>query len=87
MSMVRGWGGGDKDLLPLPSLLPVQGIDYLQYSTSPSIIHRDIKTSNILLDAQLEAKVADFGLSRLKSQEQTHVSTDVKGTAQYLDPE
>ncbi|KAL3685576.1 hypothetical protein R1sor_003598 [Riccia sorocarpa] len=66
-----------------------RGIDYLHNSCNPPIIHRDIKSANILLNEQLVAKVSDFGISKLTPNEVTTggVTTQIKGSFGYMDPE
>jgi hypothetical protein len=64
-----------------------RGLCFLHHGFIPHIIHRDMKASNILLDAEFEPRVADFGLARLISAYETHVSTDIAGTFGYIPPE
>ncbi|CAJ1931461.1 unnamed protein product [Sphenostylis stenocarpa] len=64
-----------------------RGLSYLHDGCNPRIIHRDIKSANILLDNAYEAQVADFGLARLNDDGNTHVSTRVMGTFGYMAPE
>uniref|UniRef100_A0A9I9DSF5 Protein kinase domain-containing protein n=1 Tax=Cucumis melo TaxID=3656 RepID=A0A9I9DSF5_CUCME len=64
------------------------GLTYLHTFAGRSVIHRDVKSSNILLDHSMSAKVADFGFSKYAPQEgDSGASLEVRGTAGYLDPE
>ncbi|KAG6483554.1 hypothetical protein ZIOFF_060202 [Zingiber officinale] len=65
-----------------------QGLEYLHTGCKPPLVHRDVKTANILLNERLEAKIADFGLSKRFQDDNTgHTSTRIVGTIGYLDPE
>lgn len=84
--MTEGVYLGDRDSELLES---AQGLEYLHKGCNPLLIHRDVKASNILLHARLEAKIADFGLSKaFNNDNSTHVSTNsIVGTPGYVDPE
>lgn len=64
-----------------------RGIAYLHEDCHPRIMHRDIKSANILLDNNFEARVSDFGLAKLAMDTNTHVTTRVMGTFGYMAPE
>ncbi|KAK7305607.1 hypothetical protein VNO77_43513 [Canavalia gladiata] len=64
-----------------------RGLTYLHEDFHVCIIHRDIKTSNILLDDDLQPRIADFGLARLLPEDQSHLSTRFAGTLGYTAPE
>ncbi|MCO5615164.1 hypothetical protein L7F22_069453 [Adiantum nelumboides] len=79
-------------LLDWPTRLKIasgaaRGLAYLHEDCHPRIIHRDIKSANILLDNNFDAQVSDFGLAKLTSDANTHVTTRVMGTFGYLAPE
>ncbi|XP_057522189.1 LEAF RUST 10 DISEASE-RESISTANCE LOCUS RECEPTOR-LIKE PROTEIN KINASE-like 1.4 isoform X3 [Amaranthus tricolor] len=67
--------------------IAVETADALSFLHEKNVIHRDVKTTNILLEKTFQVKVADFGLSRLFPNDVTHVSTAPQGTPGYVDPE
>ncbi|KNA05367.1 hypothetical protein SOVF_191010 [Spinacia oleracea] len=64
-----------------------KGLAYLHHGIKPAIYHRDIKATNILLDSEMRARVADFGLAKEIKEGQSHLTTRVAGTHGYLAPE
>ncbi|KAG8059254.1 hypothetical protein GUJ93_ZPchr0002g23996 [Zizania palustris] len=71
----------------LIALGAAQGLAYLHHDCNPRIIHRDVKSKNILLDKDYEAHLADFGIAKSLCASKTHTSTYVMGTIGYIDPE
>ncbi|KAL4634225.1 hypothetical protein ACB092_04G184200 [Castanea dentata] len=64
------------------------GLEYLHFHHSPRIIHRDLKPANVLLDDDMEARIADFGLAKAMPDAHTHITTsNVAGTVGYISPE
>ncbi|KAF2302940.1 hypothetical protein GH714_011480 [Hevea brasiliensis] len=64
-----------------------RGLAFLHEESALRIVHRDIKTTNVLLDKDLNAKISDFGLAKLCEEENTHISTRIAGTVGYMAPE
>ena len=72
---------------PVRLSIAIESAEALAYLHVSDVIHRDVKTNNILVDENFQVKVADFGLSRLFPTDVTHVSTAPQGTPGYVDPE
>ncbi|CAN0866762.1 Probable receptor-like serine/threonine-protein kinase At4g34500 [Linum grandiflorum] len=64
-----------------------KGLAYLHEGLEPKVVHRDVKSSNILLDTKWNAKVSDFGLAKLLGSESSYVTTRVMGTFGYVSPD
>ncbi|WOL11084.1 leucine-rich repeat receptor-like serine/threonine-protein kinase [Canna indica] len=70
------------------ALQAAQGLEYLHTGCKPPLVHRDVKSTNILLNERLEAKISDFGLTKaFQNDSHSHVTTKVCGTPGYVDPE
>lgn len=66
--------------------MTVQGLAYLHHDCSPQILHRDVKSSNILLDLDYEAHVADFGIAKTLSTAYSNYMSNVAGSRGYIAP-
>ena len=81
----------DRGFQPPVIIYLIAGLDYLHNGCRPPIVHRDVKTSNILITENFEVKIADFGLSRSFNEENTHTPvhtyTVVADSPGYLDAE
>ncbi|KAL6911574.1 hypothetical protein ACP4OV_000379 [Aristida adscensionis] len=85
-------GSSKKEKLNWESRLQIalgaaQGLAYLHHECNPRIVHRDVKSKNILLDQDYVAHIADFGIAKSLNVSKTHTSTYVMGTIGYIDPE
>ncbi|KAK4589472.1 hypothetical protein RGQ29_020158 [Quercus rubra] len=93
-SLARAMFGSDDQLLTLdwPTRQKIcvgiaRGLAFLHEESTLKIVHRDIKSTNVLLDMDLNPKISDFGLAKLDEEEDTHISTQVAGTIGYMAPE